>query len=272
MNNVHWMWKLVVCIWSDATARSPLVFLASVTLLWAASAALGESGKVLIRAPIGCVAEQDNCKADISLAAASKSNDQLAARLAQCIAAKKKKQEEIEQKRKEAEGKRKPGELFSDSLVLEFLDPFETPCIITTDLTPGCNHDLPGAKSTEWASVEIIKNGIAEVQDLRARAASGELANGRIVVETLESKPDEQHLALCSVRAIKGAQGPPDNCTTVAIVTPTLTLLRAELIESWNFGCLTSATFRLSGAIDVTFEVQTQLDPTKFSDSIYRTL
>jgi hypothetical protein len=246
-------------------ALSSSVLLAS--LLLVASAALGQGAQVLIRAPIGCLAEQETCSNDVTLAAAMKSNENMIFGFAKCLADEKKSKDEIEQKRKQAEGQGIPN--FPPALTLD--SPYI--CKIVTVLQPECSDELSSAKTSGWAAVETITDGRAVIQDLQARASSGISVDGKIVVEALESKPGEQHLAFCNARTIKGAQGPPQHCQTVAIVTPSLTLVRARLLDIIKpLVCRTSATVRLSGAIDIAFEVQTKLDPTEFSNSIYRTL
>ncbi|MBR1233140.1 hypothetical protein [Bradyrhizobium sp. AUGA SZCCT0182] len=262
--------------------------IAAIALLLASFGASAENSKIAVRAPIGCAAEQADCEQDISLAAASASANALSVRLSNCLVAeqkqkeedKKREDEDIKKEEEEYQQLKKEAERKGESVIIpslrfrhfSVLDGYV--CKIFYRLNPRCSGEkLVGAKLSQWAPVQQIEDGAATIRNLQARAETGNAVDNQIVVEATESKPNEQHLAICGVRTINHAQGPPHDCTTVAIVTPNLTLMRADFVERFDTGgCLLSSTVRMSGAIDVTFEVNTKLEPTRFGDAIHRTL
>ena len=90
-----------------------------------------------------------------------------------------------------------------------------------------------------------------------------------VIVEASQSPPGEQHFALCDVRVVRGVVGPPHDCTTVAIVTSAMVLLRRSNAPRL---CQSLARMTLGGAIEVVFDVQTPHEPTAFSASIGKML
>jgi hypothetical protein len=124
-----------------------------------------------------------------------------------------------------------------------------------------------------WAPLEKFREGQAAFSKLASAAQSGRLFNTHYqVVQAAGSTAGEQHLALCSVRAVKGVIGLPYECITVAIVTPTGTWLRGGAVPSGEMICTTAAYIRLTGAIDIRFEVDSKLGIQKFSDGIVKML
>ena len=157
---------------------------------------------------------------------------------------------------------------------------------------PGCESGA-GDAFGEWAEVENISDGRQALADLLERAKTGitfgdggnewgpsipgfhsPLVGERRfkIVEVISSLSNEQHLALCIVRRVGDVFGPPSYCTTVAILTPTKTLLRVELDSLSNRQCLAGASSRLGGTIDIDFEIDTSLAIDKFSSSFSRLL
>ena len=168
--------------------------------------------------------------------------------------------------------------------------------------------DRVGATGYFWADAKDLQDGADRLAELAEHAKSEKpfLVNDDYfqIVEAVESPPLEQHLALCPVIVINGNVGPPLGCVTVAIISPTVTLLRADLspdlanrsaplhlvgvfrqpvrgrtmcyIErsTGRKVCQqpVQATFRISGLIDINFLVHTDLSPSVISDSIARML
>ncbi|MFL9829093.1 hypothetical protein, partial [Rhodoplanes sp. SY1] len=130
-----------------------------------------------------------------------------------------------------------------------------------------------------WATVDSLADGPASLDTLKRHAETGrpfgEGRNRHVVVEAAESPPGEQHLALCSVRVIAGTVGPPQDCATVAILRPDVTLLRSDVKrwESESLMCRVSATFRLDGVtIDFGFVVDTGHGPEAFATPLGKLL
>lgn len=217
-----------------------------------------------IRAPIGCVGGTDGCTSDISLAKAQVSLTEVSKRTAAC---------EVEKKRKRKEGTEKPKRFSQDSGQVPWGSSIfgsdDPPCLASAATSHYlCENDAVGYG---WATLDLLSDGVAALAALRENASSGVPFGNFIVVEASESPPNEQHLALCEVRVVGDAVGPPKDCATVAIITPTVTLLRRGA-TSRSVMCLASASFRLGGAIDISFEVQTKLKLSAFSDSFARML
>jgi len=147
-----------------------------------------------------------------------------------------------------------------------------------------------------WAPVERYVDGKAALELLQKRASTGlpfvrgmkarsdsntsvlektlervslDSPDERVIVESNLSTDTEQHLALCDVKVVGDAVGPPTDCVTVAIITPTETWLRGGDSPG---GCYAMATFRNSGTIDITFDVNTRGDPQMLSNALLRTL
>jgi hypothetical protein len=152
-----------------------------------------------------------------------------------------------------------------------------------------------------WAPVERYEDGSQALELLRKRASTGipftrdalnlsdlfmrerlknldpnllqalkEKLPKHVIVESSRSTNEEQHLALCGVSVVGDAVGPPTNCVTVAIITSTETWLRGG--NANQSSCYMMASYRNSGAIDITFEVNTRSDPLNFSNAMTQTL
>jgi hypothetical protein len=250
--------------------------IASSNFSWAVAA------ETAIRVPIGCVGGSSFCEEDISLAKA-KAAAEVALKLATaCIQRKdeEKRQRELEQakekeleRQQEEESKRRVarGEppLLLQGSPLHFTG-IDEPCLApaATEENMCDNHSA----SYSWATVDQLSNGVEALSAVFERAKTGRPFNGHLIVaEAAESLPQEQHLALCEVRVINGTVGPPHDCATVAIVTPTVTLLRRGT-TSISYSCETAASIRLGGSIDLDFNIQTKLDASAFSDSLAQML
>jgi hypothetical protein len=120
-----------------------------------------------------------------------------------------------------------------------------------------------------WVPVETLSDGKSNIALLTERLQSGAPIDQEVTVEATESTSDEKHIARCSVRSVKGLSGPPRECATVAIATPSRTWFRAADPKQ---SCVRGAEFRLSGAIRINFEVNTTLKPPDFSSGILRAL
>jgi hypothetical protein len=118
--------------------------------------------------------------------------------------------------------------------------------------------------------LERFSDGAAALKVLRSRAQDGKPFDGYVIVESDKSTDSEQHLALCTVSQVSDAFGPPRQCVTVAIVTPNETWLRGG--DRGLTSCYIMATFRNSGAIDITFNVQTKTNPLDVSAALLRVL
>jgi hypothetical protein len=109
-----------------------------------------------------------------------------------------------------------------------------------------------------WMPAGDLPDGEQALQKLLSRAASGQpFGNSvykEIIVEAEASHKDETHLALCDVTEVAEILGPPRDCVTVAIITPSKTWVRAR-IGGLSIMCEASAFFRPSGAIGISFEI-----------------
>ncbi|MDR3469924.1 MAG: hypothetical protein P4M07_28685 [Xanthobacteraceae bacterium] len=117
-----------------------------------------------------------------------------------------------------------------------------------------------------WTTVEQM-HAEDEFKKAMARASSGELIDaGKKIVEILQPNGNEHHYAFCKVKQVKGSEGPPFDCETMAIVTPAKTLIRAAHDLKM---CEVSAFFALDGAsIEISFKVITGIDGMKFVASL----
>jgi hypothetical protein len=140
-------------------------------------------------------------------------------------------------------------------------------CVTTLASYPPCgrHHNSPF-----WTSIDAM-HAQSEFDMMLKRAKSGELLDSRLkIVELIESRKDERHFALCTVRLIRGHEGLPTNCETMAIVTPGKTLIRGAF-QQWM--CPLSAFVGLDGAsIDIKFKVITDFDGTRLASSLSKML
>ena len=118
-----------------------------------------------------------------------------------------------------------------------------------------------------WAPADRFQDGDDALTRLLNRARDGQPFDGYVIVESDDRIPtDEQHLALCRVSQVSATVGPPRECVTVAIVTPTRTWLRGG--DPHQSECFAAASFRNTGAIDIRFEVLTRESPLTFSAAL----
>lgn len=120
-----------------------------------------------------------------------------------------------------------------------------------------------------WAPKDELSDGERSFHQLTERLRQGLIRDRLAIVQAVKSPAGEEHIARCEVVTVDKVSGPPRNCTTVAIVTSDETWLRAAVPSNI---CLTAGEFRLSGAIDITFEVKTTLKASQIAGSIMRTL
>lgn len=238
-------------------------------------------------ASVGCVGGTDWCDTDIGMAAAEVSAAEVESSTAACFDAWAEKvrldahidaEQSRDLKGRDTQAQKQFRRRYGDNiprlvspelLQSRFLlfDVPDVPCIrVAATVDHGCDED---STSYSWAYPELLSNGDAAVMELRERLKSGVPTGGRMLVEALESRPGEQHIALCNVREINGVLGPPQNCTTVAIVTPYQTILRSQT-GGITF-CETDAKIRIGGTIDFEFVVHTKNSPEKLVESL-RTL
>jgi hypothetical protein len=244
-----------------------------VLAIFSAAMPFAHAMKVAIRAPIGCVGASPDCSEDISLAEAQKKANDVSASVKTCLEKKKRTLEE--QQKLEKERLREQQEKIAKGLPVapSIFAPFaqEESCLAPAATERNiCSNR---SKNYGWAMVHELSDGSEALTRLLKNAESGKPLNNHFqIVEASESRPGEQHLALCEVRVINGDPGPPHNCATVAIITPTKTLLRMG-VAPWPLPmCVAAATFRTSGAIDINFQIRTDLDASAFSDSLARML
>jgi hypothetical protein len=129
-----------------------------------------------------------------------------------------------------------------------------------------CQKTEPTSGQYYWAPAVSFTDGDKLTTNVIDLVKTGRIINGSLMlVETSNSKADEQHIALCRVQKIADAVGPPKSCATVAIRTPTTLWVRGD--NSSGF-CEASATFRLNGAISIEFNVTTKRGITEFSKRI----
>jgi hypothetical protein len=117
-----------------------------------------------------------------------------------------------------------------------------------------------------WAPVSTLPGGLKDFELLARRLVSGEPFDGYQVVEARDSPPNQRHIALCSVKAIKDKIGVPKNCTTVAVINGNEIWLRAG--DKQRSSCYASATFRRNGSIRVAFSVETDKNVGDFVDNL----
>jgi hypothetical protein len=124
-----------------------------------------------------------------------------------------------------------------------------------------CPNDEPS-----WARMDDLSDGPSALERLKDALASGKpfslhRSTGKVLVQASESGRDRQYVAVCTVQIVKGVSGPPFDCETVAIITPSLILLRKM---QHRMLCDTMATSRETGAIDITYSVKTEIPITRF--------
>ena len=109
-----------------------------------------------------------------------------------------------------------------------------------------CGIPSPTALGYYWVPIDSLKDGTTARLQLLARAQDGKpfgqprWPNSNQIIETDNSTPNEQHLALCEVHVLSNAVGPPINCGTVAIITPSQIWLRGTDIppNTTTYGCV----------------------------------
>ena len=226
----------------------------------------GYSLEVAIRAPAGCQGGARDCSADISLKEARNRASSLPKKCLEKIT---------------------PPPSCDEASTKCYLEP---PCV--NEASTNEYYPAAGAIGYFWANVTDLQDGADTLAELAEHAKSEKpfLVNDDYfqIVEAVESPPLEQHLALCQVRVINANVGPPVGCVTVAIITPTVTLLRANYsshLAAQRAPRLVGrrtvhhhreppavVTFRISGLIDIDFLVHTDLSPNVISDFIARML
>lgn len=146
---------------------------------------------------------------------------------------------------------------------------FGAPCLASAMTeTHVCGAEDTVGDYYVWSDLDSVMDGPKIWTSLSEKVRSGEVFDGGFqIVEARDSPPQEQRFALCKVRVIGAAHGPPTNCVTVAIVTPSRTLVRAEHSEGTG-GCYVSASFRPGGSIDVSFDIQTAFPGERFQDAM----
>jgi hypothetical protein len=137
-----------------------------------------------------------------------------------------------------------------------------------------------------WFPPNELKDGKAALERLQEMARSGSPRpkgkdRGTVVVQASESIPAEEHLAICDVVMVDGVAGPPRDCATVAIITPDGSWLRGSATVrvrtptyDYYIGqtCLYSYTIRVSGAINIDFEIVTNQHAADFSSALVNAL
>lgn len=140
--------------------------------------------------------------------------------------------------------------------------------------TSVCDKDNP--EYYYWADPRVVENGNELIEGLKSGLSAGAVVDDKQIVISSGGKKDEDHIAVCDVRKIKGVVGPPRDCRTVAIVTPNKSWIRAQLKGNGIMVCLAWASFRMSGSIDVEFNVLTGKNieeyVIKISDMMNKTL
>jgi hypothetical protein len=131
----------------------------------------------------------------------------------------------------------------------------------------GCYH--------YWAPANELEDGNTALATLLSRAQTGQPFDiGKtptVIVESSKSTPLERHLATCEVVTVSNVAGPPHECETIAIITPSTAWLRAS---DTHLACDEMAAFgtRVTGAVDVFFHVATNIDPLLVSRAIITSL
>lgn len=216
-----------------------------------------------IRAPIEC---------EISLAEAKVSFEEMLEKVKSC---QQRSQEKKGEEKKDGIPPSVADALQNLSSILQ--GTVEDECLIlrsATDRTFGCNLS---PSLYYWAPTDQLQDGKAALAQLLKRARDGKWFDQRfgtyVIVESEGSAAEEQHLALCSVTRIGDVVGPPRDCETVAIITPDRAWLRAQTrqINIGDFIQRTSYSVRLTGAIDISFDVAHR-NPLELSGSLLRTL
>src|SRR5262249_19160911 len=124
-----------------------------------------------------------------------------------------------------------------------------------------------------WAPKERIVGGTTALETFLDHVRDGQPFNGTYVaIDSEVSTATEQHLALCKVLRVGSVAGPPTDCVTVAIVTPADTWLRTLPLERDENVCPTAGSIRLSGAIDLDFDVVTASGLVPLSRSLLHVL
>lgn len=121
-----------------------------------------------------------------------------------------------------------------------------------------------------WAPLSAFQNSEKIFSALVERLSKGISKNGYVLAELAVPNNVERHFALCQVTTVKGASGPPRDCTTVAVATKDQLLVRIG--NGQQAFCYTSASFRNSGAIDIDFDVQSPVKPADLSKAIINLL
>jgi hypothetical protein len=139
----------------------------------------------------------------------------------------------------------------------------------------GVNHEL-----FHWSLVSDVNNGSSALKTLIERAKNGlplhlnrqresETNVDKMIIEGSVRNKKERHYALCEVLVVSNVVGPPRNCVAVALTTPNASWVRVRFP---GMGCPFAYSPRISGAIDIDFEIQTKNGTSHFINKIYETL
>ena len=126
-----------------------------------------------------------------------------------------------------------------------------------------CGEDDP--KAYYWLPPDRIDGGKEALDRLVKHSESGNIFGRRQVVSVDQPIPEEQHLALCAVRVVRGRPGPPRDCTTVAMLAKgKQALIRVGILP---IRCNAAATFRATPTIDIKFNINTQKTANEFTQA-----
>jgi hypothetical protein len=127
-----------------------------------------------------------------------------------------------------------------------------------------CGEDDP--KAYYWLPPDRIAGGKEALNRLLKHSESGNIFGRRQIVGIDQPIAEEQHLALCAVRVVRGRSGPPQDCTTVAMLAKgRQTLIRVGTLP---LRCNAAATFRVTPTIDIKFNINTRKSANEFTEAL----
>ena len=140
----------------------------------------------------------------------------------------------------------------------------------TFDIAVAHDHNICRDTSTLgsyyfWAPHDEFPDGESALEEILMNVNSMKPVRSGILIEGVNSKSTERHIALCNVKRIGERQSVPKDCVTIAVLTKDKSFLRGGMI---NQACKIRGSLRSSGSIDIKFKIETNIEMAQFASNI----
>jgi hypothetical protein len=120
-----------------------------------------------------------------------------------------------------------------------------------------------------WAPAPTFKDGTEALEELQEHARTGKEFGGHVIAH-IDSALGEERFALCDVTSVAGKEGPPRACVTVGIIIGDKAWLRGGNPDQTV--CYASYSESLTGAININFEIHTDINVGVLAQAIEKML